>query len=75
MEMRQETPASPSCASLADDLVGSHLSLGTPKSLPRDQVVSKSLSLYSSLLALQTQHAPSEHDTTFILALKNIQDD
>jgi hypothetical protein len=58
-----------------DDLVGSQLSLGTPKSLPLDKVVSKLLSLYSSLLALQAQHALSEHDKIIFLALKNIQDD
>jgi hypothetical protein len=56
-------------------LVGSQLSLGTPTSLPRDQVVANQLSLYSSYLALQTQHAPSAHDETIIQALKNIQDD
>jgi hypothetical protein len=51
-----------------DDLVGSQLSLGTPTSLPRDKVVSNSLSLYSSLLALQTHHASSsrEHDKIII---------
>ncbi len=57
------------------NLVGSQLSLGTPTSLPRDKLVSKSLSLYSSLLALQAQHASSEHDKIIISALKNIQDD
>jgi hypothetical protein len=46
-----------------DDLVGSQLSPGTRTSLPRDKLVGKSLSLYSSLLALQAQHASSEHDT------------
>ncbi len=58
-----------------DNLVGSQLSLGKPTSLPRDKVVSKSLSLYSSLLALQAQHASREHDKIIIQALKNIQDD
>ncbi len=33
-------------------LVGSQLSLGTPTSLPCDQVVGSTLSLYSSYLAL-----------------------
>jgi hypothetical protein len=56
-------------------LVGSQLSLGTPTSLPRDQVVGNPLSFYSSYLALQAQHAPSAHDETIIPALKNIQDD
>ncbi len=56
-------------------LVGSQLSLGTPTSLPLDQVVGSQLSLYSSYLALQAQHAPSAHDETTIPALKNIQDD
>jgi hypothetical protein len=59
-------------------LVGSQLSLSTPTSLPRDQVVGNQLSLYrvySSYLALQAQHAPSAHDETIIPALTNIQDD
>jgi hypothetical protein len=54
---------------------GSQLSLGTPASLPCDQVVGNPLSLYSSYLAPQAQHAPSAHDETIIPALKNIQDD
>ncbi len=58
-----------------DALVGSQLSLGTPASLPCDQVVGNPLSLYSSYLAPQAQHAPSAHDETIIPALKNIQDD
>ena len=61
-----------------DALAGSQLrvSLGTPTSLPRDQVVGNQLSLYSSYLAPQAQpHAPSVHDETIIPALKNIQDD
>jgi len=58
-----------------DTLVGSQLSLGTPASLPCDQVVGNPLSLYSSYLAPQAQHAPSAHDETIIPALKNIQDD
>ncbi len=53
-------------------LLGSQFSLGTQTSLARDKVVSKSLSLYSSLLTLQAQHASSEHNT---LTLRNIQDD
>jgi hypothetical protein len=56
-------------------LVGSQLSLGTPASLPRDQVVGNQLSLYSGYLAPQAQHAPSAHNETIIPALKNIQDD
>ena len=58
-----------------DALVGSQLSLGTPASLARDQVKGKPLSLYSSYLAPQVQHAPSAHDETIIQPLKNIQDD
>ena len=58
-----------------DTLVGSQLSLGTPASLPCDQVVGNPLSLYSSYLAPPAQHAPSAHDKTIIPALKNIQDD
>jgi hypothetical protein len=58
-----------------DALVESQLSLGTPASLPRDQVVGNPLSLYSCYLAPQAQHAPSAHDETIIQALKNIQDD
>jgi hypothetical protein len=57
-----------------DALVGSQHSLSTPTSLPPDQVVGNPLSLYSSYLALQAQHAPSAHDETIIQALKNIQD-
>jgi hypothetical protein len=53
----------------------SKLSLGTPASLPRDQVVGNPLLLYSSYLASQAQHAQSAHDETIITALKNIQDD
>jgi hypothetical protein len=56
-------------------LAGSQFSLGTPASLPRDQVVGNPLSLYSRYLAPQAQHAPSAHDETIIPALKNIQDD
>jgi hypothetical protein len=45
---------------LADDyLVGSQLSPGTPSNLPRDKMVSNQLSLYSSSLAFQAQHASS----------------
>jgi hypothetical protein len=50
-----------------DALVGSQHSLGTPTR-------GNQLSLYSSYLALQAQHAPSTHDETIIQALKNIQD-
>jgi hypothetical protein len=35
-----------------DDLAGSQLCPGTPSSLPRDEVVTNPLSLYSSLLSL-----------------------
>jgi hypothetical protein len=56
-------------------LVGSQLSRCTQTSLPRDQVVRNPLSLYTSYLALQAQHAPSTHDETIISTLKNIQDD
>ncbi len=38
-------------------------------------MVGNSLSLYSSYLVLQAQHAPRAHDETIIQALKNIQDD
>jgi hypothetical protein len=58
-----------------DALVGSQLSLGTPASLPRDQVVGNPLLLYSSYLAPQALHAPSAHDESIIPALRNIQDD
>ncbi len=46
-------------------------------SLPRDKVVSNQLSLYSSFLALQAQHASSGDDQirVIILALLNFQDD
>ena len=40
-----------------DDLAGSQLCPGTPSSLPRDKVVVNPLSLYSSFLAFQAQHA------------------
>jgi hypothetical protein len=49
-----------------DELAGCQLSLGTPPSLPRDQVVGNPLSLYSSFMALKAQHAPSAHDKTII---------
>jgi hypothetical protein len=42
-----------------DDLEGSQLSPGMPSSLPRDKMVSNQLSLYSSFLAFQAQHASS----------------
>ncbi len=38
-------------------------------------MVGNPLSLYTSYLAPQAQHAPSAHDETIIPALKNIQDD
>jgi hypothetical protein len=61
---------------LADaDLAGSQLCPGTPSSRPRDEVVSKSLSLYSSFLAFQAQHASSGHDKIIISALRNFPDD
>jgi hypothetical protein len=58
----------------AENARGSQLSLCTPASLPRDQVVCSPLSLYSSYLAPLAQHAPSAHDETIIPALKIIQD-
>ena len=58
-----------------DDLAGSQLCPGTPLSLPRDEVVSNPLSLYSSFLAFQAQHASSGHDKIIISALRNFQDD
>ncbi len=52
---------------LADDYIaGSQLCPGTPSSLPRDEVVSNPLSLYSSFLAFQAQHASSGHDKIII---------
>jgi hypothetical protein len=44
-----------------------------PSSLPRDEVVSNPLSLYSSFLASQAQHASSRHDKIIISALRNFQ--
>ena len=58
-----------------DDLEGSQLCPGTPSSLPRDKMVSNPLSLYSSFLALQAQHASSGHNKIIISALRNFQDD
>jgi hypothetical protein len=60
-----------------DDLVGSQLSPVTPSSLACDKVmvVSNQLSLYSSFLALQAQHASSGHNKIIISALRNFQDD
>ena len=58
-----------------DDLAGSQLSPGTPSSLPRDKLVSNQLSLCSSFLAFQAQHASSGHDKIIISALRNFQDD
>jgi hypothetical protein len=58
-----------------DDLVGGQLSPGTSSSLPCDKVVSNQLSLYSSFLALQAQHASSGHDKIIISALRNSQND
>jgi hypothetical protein len=61
---------------LADeDLVGSQLCPGTPSSPPRDKVVINPLSLYSSFLGFQAQHASSGHDQIIISALRNFQDD
>ncbi len=52
---------------LADDnLAESQLCPGTPSSLPRDGVVTNPLSLYSSFVAFQAQHASSEHDKIII---------
>jgi hypothetical protein len=58
-----------------DDLAGSQLCPGTPSSLPRDKVVVNPLSLYSSFLGFQAQHASSGHDKIIISALRNFQDD
>jgi hypothetical protein len=58
-----------------DDLAGSQLCPGTPSSLPRDKEVINPLSLYSSFLGFQAQHAPSGHDKIIISALRNFQDD
>jgi hypothetical protein len=72
-EVRFSTLASMCLAD--DDLAGSQLCPGTPSSLPRDEVVSNQLSLYSSFLAFQAQHASSGHDKIIISALRNFQDD
>jgi hypothetical protein len=58
-----------------DDLAGSQLCPGTPSSPPRDKVVINPLSLYSSFLGFQAQHAESGHDKIIISALRNFQDD
>ncbi len=58
-----------------DDLAGSQLCPGTPSSLPSGKMVSNLLSLYSSFLAFQAQHASSRHDKIIISALRNFQDD
>ncbi len=58
-----------------DDLAGSQLCPGMPSSLPRDEVVTNPLSLYSSVLAFQAQHAPSGHDKIIMSARMNFQDD
>jgi hypothetical protein len=58
-----------------DDLAGGQLCPGTPSSLPRDEVVTNPLSLYSSFLAFQAQHASSGHDKIINSALMNFQDD
>jgi hypothetical protein len=58
-----------------DDLAGSQLCPGTPSSLPRDKVVVNPLSLYSSFLGFQAQHASSGHDKIIISALRNFHDD
>ena len=58
-----------------DDLAGSQLCPGTPSSLPREEVVTNPLSLYSSFLAFQAQHASNGHDKIIISALRNFQDD
>jgi hypothetical protein len=58
-----------------DDLAGSQLSPGTPSSFPRDKMVSNPMSLYSSFLAFQAQHASSGHDKIIISELRNFQDD
>ncbi len=53
-----------------DDLEGSQLCPGTPSSLARDEVISNQLSLYSSFLAFQAQHASSGHDKIIISAFQ-----
>ncbi len=61
-----------------DDLAGSQLCPGTPSSLPRDEVVTMTnpLSLYSSFLTFQAQHASKRQDLKIIIsALRNFPDD
>jgi hypothetical protein len=75
-EVRFSTLAGLASTCLVDgNLVGSQLSPGTPSSLPRDKMVSNQLSLYSSFLAFQAQHASSGHNKIIISALRNFQDD
>jgi hypothetical protein len=58
---------------LADDapLAGSQPSPGMPTSLPQDQVLINSLSLYSSFLALKAQHAARGYDQVTISVLRS----
>jgi hypothetical protein len=58
-----------------DDLAGSQLCSGTPTSLPQDQVLINSLSLHSSFLAPQAQHAARGYDKVTIPVLRESQID
>jgi hypothetical protein len=58
-----------------DDLAGSQLCPGTPTSLPQDQVLINSLSLHSSFLAPQAQHAARGYDKVTIPVLRESQID
>ena len=57
-----------------DDLAGSQLCPGMPSSPPRDKVVVNPLSLYSSFLGFQAQHASSGQDKIIISALRNFKE-
>jgi hypothetical protein len=58
-----------------DDIAGSQLCPGTPTSLSQDQVLINSLSLHSSFLAPQTQHAARKYDKVTIQVLRESQID
>ena len=58
-----------------DDLAGSQLYPGTPTSPPQDQVLINSLSLHSSFLALQAQHAARGYAKVTIQVLRESQID
>ncbi len=58
-----------------DDLAGSQLCPGPPTSLPQDQVLINLLSLHSSSLAPQAQHAASGYDKVTIQVLGESQID